>query len=642
MHLVQDASVPSHARNDIHVLFAIEGWVESLRNDETGGGQTYFNNLLLRPITYDSSILIPSKNTLDRNLAPIARIIDSDIYMDSNPDSTAPTTAIGLGEYSNANFLSEDTPFKKYPYPNWESVRIEDRSISDPRNPSSTMLRQYYIKIKDGETGAKQDIDKDGKVDHYRLATVGFLKDYALQYFPSLDENLRAFERPNLDANVYRDYASLLIHRAVGYSAGLLNYFFRGDIKLGYETSGTPGYVIINNTGEKMEGDFVIFYDRAGDERVPLWVGRGTLEATIGDKTNTFDFNHPNNAKEPGKYIVVFKGKMGNEDGAVAGYVLQRLLEITPPDQFVYSMVDANQSDPYFTSIKAKVRNASPSEALQNGVIQAVAKYKMDVDEPNFSYSVSAPISISSLSSTTPQEFTFNFSNNPIPVDVTDLYLQVVFKGIIGNEDGAVAVGFKDISEPTPIDIFNDMDRICLNRNWYVAGSPEAIEQIDKDQNKIADEWDVYSHDVKNIYIRFSPAETPQKASPTEYHFYIPNLEAGEFLRALYILTDYKFNNNFYSSWVGKDPKDPWLHMSRTSEFYPNFAIKNQKEYFEDDALCAPYGGAPCYITWYPTFLSYRSVEIWWGAGIMYTGKAYPPDSECSCYEGIIRTCSEE
>jgi hypothetical protein len=287
------------------------------------------------------------------------------------------------------------------------------------------------------------------------------------------------------------------------------------------------------------------------------------------------------------------------------------------------------------------VRNASPQEDIQNGVIQAIAKFKMDVDEPNFTYSVSAPISISSLSST-PKEYTFNFGNNPIPVDATDLYLQVTFKGKIGNEEGAVAVGFKDISEPTPIDIFNDMDKICLNRNWYAAGSPEAIEQIDGNHNNIADEWDVYSHDIKDIYIRFSPAETPQKASPAEYHFYVPYLEAGKFLRALYILTDYKFNNNFYSTWVGKDPKDPWLHTSRTSEFYPDFAIKNQKEYYEDEALCAPYGGAPCYITWYPTFLSYRSVESWWGAGIMYTDKAYPPDSECSCYKGIIRKCSEK
>jgi len=39
------------------------------------------------------------------------------------------------------------------------------------------------------------------------------------------------------------DYASQLIPRAVGYSAGLLNYFFRGDIRLDMSPH-HPGYVM--------------------------------------------------------------------------------------------------------------------------------------------------------------------------------------------------------------------------------------------------------------------------------------------------------------------------------------------------------------------------------------------------------------
>lgn len=31
-----------------------------------------------------------------------------------------------------------------------------------------------------------------------------------------------------LDSRVYEDYAALLLPRAIGYSAGLLDYFFRG------------------------------------------------------------------------------------------------------------------------------------------------------------------------------------------------------------------------------------------------------------------------------------------------------------------------------------------------------------------------------------------------------------------------------
>ncbi len=83
----------------------------------------------------------------------------------------------------------------------------------------------------------------------------------------------------------------------------------------------------MNKTGERVEGDFTIYYDTAKDERYPVWIGKGYLESTMDDKTNTIDFIPPVDAKEPGKYIVVFKGKMGNEEGAVAGYVYQGRLK---------------------------------------------------------------------------------------------------------------------------------------------------------------------------------------------------------------------------------------------------------------------------------------------------------------------------
>jgi len=120
-----------------------------------------------------------------------------------------------------------------------------------------------------------------------------------------------------LDDKCFEEYASHLVPMAVGYNTALLNYFFRGDIRLSYEISGTPGYVFVNNSGEKVEGDFTIYYDNVNDERIPIWTGQGTLEATMGEKTNTFDFIPRSNAKEPSKYIVVFKGKMGNVERQV-------------------------------------------------------------------------------------------------------------------------------------------------------------------------------------------------------------------------------------------------------------------------------------------------------------------------------------
>jgi hypothetical protein len=227
MHLVQDVTVASHARNDIHALFAYEGWTEALRTDTSGGGAAKFSQMLSNPVTFDHSILNLPSNALAP--IPVAKIIDTDKYSGTNPDITASRT-IGIAEYTNANFLSEDTAFTRFSYPNWDSVQQTEYTIRDPRDSSKMVSRQYYKKVRHGELGP--DKNGDGIPDGYRLATVGALKDYVLTYFPLSAKILRAFERPALDANVYEDYASLLIPRAVGYSAGLLNYFFRGTIEI--------------------------------------------------------------------------------------------------------------------------------------------------------------------------------------------------------------------------------------------------------------------------------------------------------------------------------------------------------------------------------------------------------------------------
>jgi hypothetical protein len=609
MHLVHDASVPEHVRNDAHAIPAYEAEVESIRLKHGDVWRSWINS----PISFDKAILdIPPTHAAAS--VPISRIVDSDKYTGDNPNITATLfnlpQPIGIAEYTNANFLSNDTMFESETRHHFHYPRVTDTVIWTGKN------KKRYVK-KNGNGDA---------IDH--LATISKLWEYRMRYFPQYAKYYPLI----LDGECYKEYAEKLIPRAVGYSAGLLNYFFRGDIRLEYITTPEPGYLVVNNTGEKMEGDFTIYYDTVNDDRYPIWAGRGTLEATIGDKTNTFNFIPPGDAKEPGKYIVVFKGKMGNEDGAVAGYVLQRRLEITPPDQFIYSMVDADQPDPYFTSIKAKVKNANPSEAIQNGFIQAIAKYKTDIDDADFSYSMSAPQSISSLASDQATEFEFNFSNDPIPVDVTDLYLQVIFKGAIGNESNAVAIGLKDISEPTPIDVFNNMDRACLYGSWYAAGSQEAITAVDTDatignHNGKTDEWDVYAHNVKDIYIKFSPSDKPENASSAHFDFYVESLPAGQFKRALYILTDYKFSYSFYDKWLPvSGEQDPWVHVDEIFT-HQGTAVKNQTDLISDTQQCG--NEIPCLHTTTASYYSYRGSEMWWGGGLIYVNRAYPEGSSC-------------
>ena len=357
--------------------------------------------------------------------------------MESMPSSWLPDVGqiVGLTEYTNANFFSKDTTidtvvFDTYPHPSLFDTNFLNIKLSDLET----------IDAEDGKIDRRIYISKVAGEPIKHLAAISYLHIDLLNLNIYKNTGFRLFF---LDDKCFEEYASHLVPMAVGYDTALLNYFFRGDIKLKYETGTNPGYVFVNNTGEKMEGDFTIYYDTVNDERFPVWSGKGTLEATIGDKTNTFDFIPPSDAKEPGKYIVVFKGKMGNEEGAVVGNISGRFLEITPPSQFVYSLIDATQNPQQFTNIKAKVRNASPDEGMRNGTIKAVAKYKTSTTQTDFTYSSSIPISISSLSSDAPSEFEFGFTNEPIPISISDLSLEVRFTGKVGDEDNAVAIGIR-------------------------------------------------------------------------------------------------------------------------------------------------------------------------------------------------------
>jgi hypothetical protein len=132
-----------------------------------------------------------------------------------------------------------------------------------------------------------------------------------------------------LDKFVYADYADRLIPRAIGYSADLLEYFFRGEIDMVPDDE-AGGYVIMNKTEEEMEGTFYLYYDNTDDERIRLWQMEFTLGPFDPDNPDSGDnksyniyFDEPDNAKEPGKYILVFRGRLGNETDAVVGKIVK-------------------------------------------------------------------------------------------------------------------------------------------------------------------------------------------------------------------------------------------------------------------------------------------------------------------------------
>ena len=56
-HLIQDASVPAHVRNSIHIGFNYEKWVESIQKHENPAVRDKFPEFIANPIGFDPGLL---------------------------------------------------------------------------------------------------------------------------------------------------------------------------------------------------------------------------------------------------------------------------------------------------------------------------------------------------------------------------------------------------------------------------------------------------------------------------------------------------------------------------------------------------------------------------------------------------------
>lgn len=540
MHLVQDTGQPDHVRNDAHPMDAIMG-----RNQY---GDLYFEKWAKTNsdfiISIATSTTFPpiypnvAMNVSNSNLAPITQFIDTDSYVLGGSPSTS--NAQGLAEYTNANFLSDDTIFTEhrptddkhyFPFPRKTSTNIQE--LQNQNLLPETIISQdgvaelsFYIKKNaDGEP-----------IEHFVKPTYLTNNMYDTIGGGYLYE--RTFYR---DEKCHEDYAQKLIPRAVGYSAGLLNYFFRGSIEINLPSTG------------------------------------------------------------------IYSSATGTSTG--------------------------------FTRISLAARNTTSTEEDMNaGTIQLVIRYKLAHNDPfqsqpvetddEFTYTVVSEVNnVSAIPKYSPVELVFDLSSNPIPFWATDVYLQVVYNGRLGSEDSAVAVGFKDISEPTPVDLYNNMDRICLNGNWYITESSDAINQAPLG-------WDIYTHNIQDGYLKIAAASDAAYASPSNYTFSLGTMLPGTLYRS-YILSDYDYSFSYsdYTPVVATTSEDTADHSKAIlTGHIVGSAIKNQVDYHvTDQAACDEIGEtAPCDILTYPLLYPFRGTMMWGPAGFIVDNPKYPDNTNCA------------
>lgn len=343
VHHIQDMAQPEHVRNDPHVNFSgdVDLFGEGLYELYTEG---------------DVARAVWNRESLLGRDAPV-RLMKARYYW-SVPDGVE-SEVIGLAEFTSVNFVSKDTNFG---YSDGEAVP-SDLPLPRPPVPlanalSSETLASLGISNADAICArllAHPNIQARGeqcKIDFVRLpvfntrpfespvnpraVSLSIFDQYIgtdyFSLFPGRDapmpiDRMFTLNRFNFDAA----YA-YLIPRAVSYSAGLINYFFRGRLKfLGYSVAGGRLSLQFENaSGAQMSfsnGAFHLYYDDVTGIRKELDLADGRTVGGAGlapGAVHTITAPLPTDVdllvSKP--FMLVFDGIVGEERG-IAGLAFE-------------------------------------------------------------------------------------------------------------------------------------------------------------------------------------------------------------------------------------------------------------------------------------------------------------------------------
>jgi hypothetical protein len=298
MHLLQDSANPSHVRADLHPFDdGLHDYMERKSVDSYIGGGIF------RP---DPSMLEQVGAT---RAEPFSNLFDRNVYSGSNPQITLGTD-IGVTEYTNANFFTDDTiPGQgslfnaEIPYP-----AVTELVPAPIPSPYLTLPRL-------------------GSAAFPGARTAKLTGNQAVAKFLLTNTNLDLLGQLKLDDAVYEAHAQNLIPRAVGYSAAVLNYFFRGELNVIEQTyivraenlggpfcNQTPaddfGLLDLNveiPVESNFRGTGYFYYDGSNEKRVLF------AQFTIPRSDNEFfnDIINPAEIPNPVPWNLVLEGQAG-------------------------------------------------------------------------------------------------------------------------------------------------------------------------------------------------------------------------------------------------------------------------------------------------------------------------------------------
>lgn len=317
VHLLQDMAQPQHTRDEAHPASEFEYYIEQRARRVN----TYYFNAVPRPLANLEGLLslpypIPSFNRFSKFW--------------SSGRSMAFDGRTGLADYSNRGFFTEGKNLGNANYASPGKAGYTAVDATYPEFDSNTTVFKFLDAVVPdafGPSGEKIHMTTEGVFGRFQPR-----RQYSLNRFN------------------YDDQAKLLIPRAVAYSAGLLDYFFRGRIDCVADVRVTGGCMLRNLSPEPLDGMFELFYDAVDGTRRGVPGGRWSVALAPyrpNDPTTeqAIAFAPPTTPqpKAPGEYVLVFTGTLGEERGSgtdSVGAVAAKVLGLPNSKLYVLAQVD--------------------------------------------------------------------------------------------------------------------------------------------------------------------------------------------------------------------------------------------------------------------------------------------------------------
>lgn len=293
VHHLQDMAQPAHVRNDPHPPGDSDNYEEFTDN--------WFRERS-----------VPSASPYGARAVDL-REFDTARKFWSNSGS-------GIAEFTSRNFVSKDTNFSR---------RSDGAFLSDEDHLLPIAVGTHRATLQ--ETGIA-NLPHSLTLVHTQVtdsyAGVNWLNDRASSYgFLTPETGVMSLNR----LNFLRNY-EILLPRAIAYSAGFINYYFRGRFEVDRIEAAADNSmtVTVRNRSEaefpmrrsaSPARGFELYYDRRDGTRqsLPFWQTIAN-DTWLHDEERTFSFMPPADV-DPRKekpYVLVFDGTIGTERGIAA------------------------------------------------------------------------------------------------------------------------------------------------------------------------------------------------------------------------------------------------------------------------------------------------------------------------------------